>query len=292
MNLTETDVEVDVRQSMRILPSFLQWFLTWFTGKPLIGQKPLINRSSYSHILTAYACLFTGFAISAVGILYFSWLTIPLLLVGWLLTVSGARKIATTINHYCVHGDLLPLKWKDYHAFVSEINSIVIFIQPFAEYKDEHLAHHKVKKVATIYDPDMVFMWQLGFRPGMAKKDLWSNFYRKLVSPWFHYTFLRSRIVSNLSKGPMLRKIAVVLYGLSLLACAIFLSWPVVIFGWIFPLTILYHMSALGQFCSEHRWLKMTDENGTVDNLSQSERVVRSRVLTDWTIHGGSRTQN
>jgi len=282
-NSSEIDVEVGVRESMRILPQFCQPFLTWLTGKPLVDQKPLFKRSNLSHIVTAYACLLFGFCIATIGVINLNSMSLLALLYGWLFIVSGARKLATTINHYCVHEDFFPVGWKrfaKYHAIVAEINSVICFLQCFSEYRDEHVTHHQVKNVATIYDPDMIFMWSLGFRPGMDKKELWKNFYKVILNPSFHFLFLKIRIKSNFSQGSTYRKIAVALYLVILVLVAVFYSWQVIVFAWGFPLTILYHISALMQFSSEHRWLKDTDQFGKIDNLSQTDKVARSKTIT------------
>ncbi len=49
---------VDIRESMKVLPEFMQPFLTWLTAKPYQGQKPW-QRTSIYHLTIAilYLCL-------------------------------------------------------------------------------------------------------------------------------------------------------------------------------------------------------------------------------------------
>jgi hypothetical protein len=183
-------------EMMRSLPNrIFQGFLTWLTGKPYLGQKPLIQRSNLSHLATALITLALGVFISAIANDE-NW-TLSFVIVGWILTVSGARKLITTVNHYCVHGDLLPAQWRKKYAYlhpiIAEVNSIVLVLQNFSEYYSEHMAHHKIGVMATIVDPDMKFLWLLGFRPGMTKKQLWNRLGLTFISPKFHGIFIKAR---------------------------------------------------------------------------------------------------
>lgn len=281
--MLDVKVEVDVRETMRTLPNFMQPMLTWLTGKPFQGQQPLIKRSKMSHYMSALFFLFFGASLATVGILNSNWWSFFAIPFGWILTVGGARKLATSINHYCVHGDFMPLHWKrllPYQSLIAEVNSIICFLQCFADYRHEHMTHHKAKCTATMRDPDMVFMWLIGFKAGMSRTALWRNFYWTLFRPSFHYLFLKARFNSNFRKGTLSRKLVVGGYLLALTLLAAYISWKVILFAWVFPLTILYHIAALMQFCSEHRWLKDTDTTGMVDNLSPKERIVRAKTLT------------
>jgi hypothetical protein len=166
--------EADVRESLRLLtqscPKFIdilaQLFLTWMSGKPYKGQKPLFKATRGFHLFTALASLFGGAVVSA-----FIWnsspILLPLLPVSWAFTVGGARTIQTSLCHRFVHhqffGDARD-RW------LAEILSTLLLIQDFEGYRKDHVKlHHHVDYFTSFeHDPDAQFLWQLGFRPGLA----------------------------------------------------------------------------------------------------------------------------
>ena len=279
------DVDVDVRYTMSKLPKLLQWFLTWLTGKPLEGQKPLIKRSNLSHLFTAYGWLIAGISLAFYGQITGIYALVPL---GWLFTVGGARKLIPTINHYCVHGDLLPAslrdKYKWLHPYIADFNSALLWLQDYAAYRVEHLTHHKLNVVASIVDPDMAFMWQLGFKAGMSKRRLWLVLIWNLFVPFskLHWLFIKSRVKTTLFKSTKLRATV----QLFTLAALIYLSYATsvltVIVAVVFPMTYLYHMASLLQFASEHLWLNTVDETGRLPKTGHNKVLIpRSKRITN-----------
>jgi hypothetical protein len=286
-NAVNDEGVVDVRQTMEKLPLFLNWLLTWLTGKPLKGQQPFIKRSNLSHLVTAHLTLFGGIVLSVLCSNYGLWWFIPL---GWLFTVSGARKLVTTINHYCVHKDLLPSslrkKYSRIHSIIADINSSIVFLQDFAHYQKEHLTHHGDKIVASILDPDMVFMWLLGLRAGMSKSDLWKKLLFNLFFPFskLHRLFLVSRFNTTLFKGNPLRYTVHSLVLLALVYLGMETSFSTVFWTCIFPMTYLYHIASLLQFSTEHLWLNGVEDNGLLktDNnhkflMNRAKRITSAR---------------
>ncbi|NEU79884.1 hypothetical protein [Nostoc sp. UIC 10630] len=166
---------VDVREELaklgKSLPKplyvFLQFFLTWMTGKPYRGQQPLFEPTRLYQLLTALGSLFGG-AIASALIWNSSPLCYPLLLVSWAFTVGGARKIQTCINHRCVHKQFFE---DGQDRWLAEILSTILLTQDREGYWYDHVKlHHHVDKFATFsHDPDAQFLWQLGFRPGLTK---------------------------------------------------------------------------------------------------------------------------
>ncbi|NOT50250.1 MAG: hypothetical protein HOP10_03125 [Chitinophagaceae bacterium] len=264
----EEDV-VSIREQMRWLPGFLQGFLTWLTGKPLINQQPKLRRSNLSHLATAYAALSIGLMIS-LTVWGTTWCV--LLPVGWILTVSGARKLMTTINHYCVHKDLLPekmrLKHPRWHEFIADFNSSLLFLGDYKNYADEHHTHHKLKVTATMIDPDMIFMWMIGFRAGYSRLRLWLTLLFNLFFPLsvLHLLFMKMRIKTVFLHSNPLRAITTLVVVGLLVYLGITTSGAKVWWAILFPLTYLYHIASLLQFASEHIWLHKTDADGKLSD--------------------------
>lgn len=276
---------VDVRETMSKLPKPIQWFLTWLTGKPLEGQSPLIRRTNLSHFFTAYLWLFAGITLATYAYMNAQYWLVPC---GWLLTVSGARKIIPTINHYCVHGDLLPPWLRDrfnwLHPYIADFNSSVLFLQDFKAYKEEHLSHHKISVVASIIDPDMAFMWQLGFKPGMSKQELWKVLINNIVNPVskLHRLFFATRIKTTFRRSTWFRCM-VQLITVSLLVLFALITSPLtVIASVIIPMSFFYHAASLLQFASEHLWMKDAKDDGLLTKKgSQKSLIARSKMLTN-----------
>jgi hypothetical protein len=86
-------------------------------------------------------------------------------------------------------------------------------------------------------------------------RPYWQHFRRVIFSWQFHWLFLKARIKANFVTSPLYRRLMAITFTLLLLtAVAITNSWLTFFVAWVFPLTILYHISTLFQLCSEHYW--------------------------------------
>lgn len=88
-----------------------------------------------------------------------------------------------------------------------------------------------------------------------STKLYWQHLWRVIVSLQFHWFFLKARLKANFVTSPRYRSLMSI--GLSLtviLAATMTNHWLVFIVAWVFPLTVLYHISALFQLLSEHCW--------------------------------------
>jgi hypothetical protein len=263
-SINNKQIYLDVRESMGLMPNYLQHLLTWITGKPLLNQRQIWKNNCFSHLLSAILFILIGLSISNIALQ--GLVTIPLLIFGWLFTVSGARKLQVTVSHHCVHNSFTGNSLAD--CLISEIISIGLIVQNYFDYRKDHVSIHHSWKLATIEDPDLKFLLFLGIKPGMLRKDLWWKLFLTLFSPAFHFWFLYARIKSNLIDAPFFHRILfVVIYALILIQIFLLKAWLFFIIIWIFPLTILYHISALLQFICEHRWLKIGTRNKDYKSL-------------------------
>src|SRR5205807_1878563 len=77
-----------------------------------------------------------------------------------------------------------------------------------------------------------------------------------LFSPKFHYLFLAGRIKANMFTASPARRAAAWVFTLVLIGTAVATGQvTTLLLAWYFPITFLYHISALLQFVCEHRWL-------------------------------------
>ena len=243
-----------VRESMRPFPRPLQGVLTWLTGVPLHGQQPRWQRSPLWHLMTGLGSLWGGVAASSLVILYTPVGMWPLLVVSWLFTVSGARKLFVMIVHHCVHRNFSGHAAVD--AGVAEGLSTMLHLQGDAGYRHDHVVVHHSRSLATLEDPDLRFILQCGFAPGMDQRALWRQLLRAVVSPRVHRAFLRARLRANFVTAPWARRWLAIAYSAVLISVvAVTQSWLLFMLAWVVPLGPLYHVSAILQLLSEHRWL-------------------------------------
>lgn len=265
-----SDPEVDVRQELYqltvflppLLHSLVQDCLTRMTGKPYPGEFPLFKQTRFSQLMTALASLFCSVAVSVT-----LWNSFPLLWfllpISWLFTVGAARKLHTTICHQCIHYNFLG-DWRD--RILAEIISTLLLIQDFNGYRQDHVKeHHHIEKFTTVNDPDLKFLLLLGFRPGLPKPFYWQLLRQTVLSPRFHWLFLCARLIANFKTAPVYRRLMATVWTAAVLSMVTLTHLlPAFIVAWLFPLTVLYHISALLQFSSEHRWLLV--EGGSNEN--------------------------
>lgn len=91
----------------------------------------------------------------------------------------------------------------------------------------------------------------------LSREKLWRQLYWTLVSPRFHTLFLRMRLRVHFVSAPWYRRVLsggyAVVVGVGLAYTGAWLPWVV---AWLIPIFPLYHVAALLQFVSEHRWLQ------------------------------------
>lgn len=176
------------------------------------------------------------------------------LLVAWLLVVGGARRLQVELNHYAVHNRVFA--GKKANRWLVEIVSTLLCIQDYEGYHTDHvLGHHNPHIFCGPNDPDWVFLKSLGLRPGMSRRQCWRWLLKTCFSPRFHALFLSSRLKANFLSKHIYRRVMSVCWWTMAIALTLWFDvvGPVLLL-WILPITFLYHISALLQFTSEHKW--------------------------------------
>lgn len=241
-----------VRESMNRLPSLLQPILTWLTGKPLDESEKIYSVPKAVDI--AMTPLIGVLSIQLLALLA-EWDTPaawPLIFPLWIILVGILRKLQVTHLHHAIHNRLFYSTALN-RVYAKLIPSI-IFVQNSSEYKKEHLAHHNADIFTTKQDADAAFLAQLGFIPGRTKKELWQTLWITVLSPAFHALFLQARLRSILIRGKSHElALAWIMVGLHLLL-AVLLGLKAYLIAVFIPMTVLYHVSALLQFLTEHAW--------------------------------------
>ena len=257
------DSSEEVRETMRLgLPNWLQPGLTWATGRPFRGQRPVMPRKgALTHLMVAMVELLGGAAVSAAVVASDNPAAYPLLLVSWLCTIGGARTLQVAIIHQCVHYRFSASRRAD--RWLGEALSALLLVSPFDVFYRDHVGKHHGRLFATSEDPDCAFLLALGFRPGMSVAALWRQLGWTLVSPVFHARFLAARWRTNfeasIGRGLLGLLPLAAVAGIGLFSGA----WALVSIAWVVPLTVGYHAAALLNFASLHVWLgRSPDETG------------------------------
>jgi hypothetical protein len=112
------------------------------------------------------------------------------------------------------------------------------------------------------------------------------KFIEQLFDPKFHWLFIKARLKANFIDAPLYRRSMSAIFALITISLvSITHSWLTYLIVWVFPLTILYHMSALAQFTSEHLWLSDSDDNTTKSHARFcGEAPPSSKSVQAWSI--------
>lgn len=235
------------------LPAFFQPFLTWLTSKALPGQKPLFRNSPVTQILTGFGLLFFGAAGGAVTV-HFGGSALLMLPVFWIVAVAGARYLQTNILHQASHACLVGNGKLD--RLVGNLISITVLIPSFDLYKATHIPHHQPGTFASIDDPDFRFFRGLGFEPGLPMQRLWRRFWKAILGPGAHLKYMRARLSANLVESGRLHASAAVFFQMFLaFLMAYFTGRMAYLWAWLFPMTVIFQISSILQYLTEHRWL-------------------------------------
>ncbi len=176
------------------------------------------------------------------------------IVLGWLLVVGGARRFQVEVSHYGIHYRIF--KVKILNRVLVELVSTVFCVQDWNGYWEDHIqGHHKGDVFCGPNDADWKFLQRLGLRAGMSRRACWYWLFTTALSPAFHIIFFATRLKANFVSPSVWRKLMAIVWWAGLLAAVNSLDvWFYFAIFWLVPLTVLYQISALVQFTSEHFW--------------------------------------
>ena len=251
---------LDVRESFRRFPDCTQHFWTWFTGKALPAQEPLIRHSWLSYLLLTLAAFFGGLLLGAAAVVCRFQLFWLALLAGWVLTLWAARTMILVIAHQCIHrrfSGSVKLDWS-----IGELVTVLNVYQDIGTFTAEHVrSHHSQASFGRAEDPPVQSLVGLGFRPGMTTRQLWLRAFLVFASPSFYFRGFADRLRSNLSAGTVWRRAGFLAWAALWLSLPIWLDrgWDVLLLVFVIPVVMLSQLSALLDRLGEHAWLTPRD---------------------------------
>jgi fatty acid desaturase len=240
-----TDVRIELYNR---LPHFLQPLITVVCGKPYPGQRPT-TWTSTSHAFHSLLTTFLGCMLAWIA-WHAGWLwAVPS---GWLLIVSGVRKMQVVVMHHCAHETVFASRWGN-HLLGTAI-SIVLLVKAFTQYKIDHMAHHSNKTLLTESDETIQFL--VGYarlEVGIRKEVLWRRLLLGLLSPFFHARWLLDRIAAGLCSKFYWHNLLALSYWIAVLwTIKAHHAWAAFAITWVFPITLFYNISATLRLAAEH----------------------------------------
>jgi hypothetical protein len=250
-----TDAAVLRAEYARRFPVWSQQLITHVTGKAAANQPA--PRTLLPPIPNVIATTVQWPVSIAAGAFMFHLSTVAGFVftpIAVLLGVNSLRRLQVVSAHHAVHREILSSQRISY--LIQAVVSALSLVHNWEDYFEDHIrGHHSRKIFTTAADPDAVLLLRLGFLPGTPLPDLQRRTYFCLVSPRFHWLFLKARFVTNFVSAPVHRRL-MALVSVSAVVGTFFVMPPMVALVLvILPLFPLYHMSALLQFLSEHNWL-------------------------------------
>ncbi|MFJ6154000.1 fatty acid desaturase [Micromonospora profundi] len=246
---------VDVRATYTRFPAWTQHFWTWQTGKALPGQEPLIRHTWASYLAVTLTLFLSGLTVSTVAVAVMFPLWYVVLLLGWVLTVTGERMMVLVIAHQALHRKFSGNAATD--RFWGEAVTVLSVFHTFRDFKEEHFDnHHRREIFATEVDPPVQFLLDLGFRPGLTRAEQWRRAWKVFLSPVFYARGFLGRVTSNLRAGTWRRVGFAAWVGW-------WLSMPfwmpngvlVLVLAFVLPVILFAQLSALLDRLGEHEWL-------------------------------------
>ena len=185
----------------------------------------------------------------------------------WLIATGCLRKIQVTYAHHAVHNCLF-LSKNIINSLSLYLFTVIPIVQNGKDYKVDHLNHHDGVLFTTKHDSDAAFLRKIGFVSGLSVGYYKKLLFKTIFSPRFHLYFIRLRCKSFFIRGSWIESFGACVWFFILLAP--FKLHPVYATIFIFvPYFLLYNISSLLQFLTEHAWLKTIDAPSNSQEYAQ-----------------------
>lgn len=257
------------RQYQNRFPTWSQQLITILSGKAAPHQPPPAFVPGPVTIAVAAILQFPVNVGATVALVSAYPLAVVLMPISWLISVNALRKLQVVVAHHAVHNEIV-WKQKRVNRVFQAIASAMGLAHHWDEYVDLHVnGHHNRKIFTTIKDPDAQFLVELGFEIGLTVEELRHRLWLTLVSPQFHWVFVRARARTNFVTAPRPRRLLAAAWIVLLLAGGFVAPTWIYVAAVAVPLLPLYHVSALLQFLTEHAWLVTDDKAGSKEEYAE-----------------------
>jgi len=237
---------------MRRLPRLVQPYLTWVTGVPLAGDRQLIRWSPAKAGVLGVVQMIGGIALGAVAIASLRAWTPPVLVLSWLITTGGMRRLDVVVVHQTLHR--MFLKTARGNRVIGELITTLLWRTPYDKNRREHLTHHAFP--CSMKDIDTRYLLSTGMRPGLTRAEYRRYMTRSLLSPKHHGSFFYGRVKANVTLGPPRYRLAmsVAYLGATIAVLATSGLWVEWLVLWVVPASYLFQNATFLYTHTEHRW--------------------------------------
>jgi fatty acid desaturase len=255
-----------LRETMQGLPRFVQRYLTFVTGAPLPDEQPLIHWTPAKAAILGVAQTAAGVALGALALRPFTVWSILLLVLAWLTTAGGMRRLDVVIVHQTLHGKVA--KTARGNRVAGELVTTLLWRVPYDANRKEHLNHHA--HPCSMKDVDTRYLLSTGMRPGMSRGEYHRYMLRILLSPKAHGSVFSGRIKANFTRHqPGYRLAMSIAYAAMTLAFLVTTGlWAEWLLLWVVPVSFFFQNATFLYTQTEHRWWRF----GNAEKLTRQQR--------------------
>jgi len=177
-NLTTETRETVSRAIQRTFPPFIAYwcelFITWVSGCPHYGQRPLFRRGARLATAEAFLGFFLSIAAAHVAVRHGLWWTLPVI---WLFIV-GRTWALFAIFHHATHGNLF--RSEAANRRIANTITLLTFATWFDAYRQTHIRSHHASAFCRLDDAEGAFI-ELDFPPGRTREEYWRHLWWSVV---------------------------------------------------------------------------------------------------------------
>jgi fatty acid desaturase len=253
-----TEVRESVSRSIqrtfpRPVSILLEAAVTWVSGCPHHGQKPLLTRNKLAYVVEAFGGFVATVALGHLAVVAGLWYLLPVL---WLV-LAGRTWALFNIFHHATHDTLF--RSRRVNRTLAFWSSVISFSSSLDSYYKEHIRSHHTRAMCTYDDEEAVFL-PLGFVPGMPKRYYYRRLARLLGAPWTYLLYTRYRLWDWQKDERWLRKAVVWAYAVALVVLALrFHLMESLLLAYVVPLFVVFNITGLLGTFSEHHWGTLLD---------------------------------
>src|SRR6478735_8730347 len=250
-NLTTETRETVSRAIQRTFPPFIAYwcelFITWVSGCPHYGQRPLFRRGARLATAEAFLGFFLSIAAAHVAVRHGLWWTLPVI---WLFIV-GRTWALFAIFHHATHGNLF--RSEAANRRIANTITLLTFATWFDAYRQTHIRSHHASAFCRLDDAEGAFI-ELDFPPGRTREEYWRHLWWSVVLPGSYFRYARCRLW-DWHRGSPRTLLLTWTFAFLLLAVAWSASaMTSLLLAYVIPLFVIFNMTGLVGTFSEHYW--------------------------------------
>lgn len=257
-NIT-TEVRESVSRSIqdtfpKPVSMLLEAAVTWLSGCPHLGQRPLVRRTKAVYAVEAFGGFFIAIGLGHLALAMDIWYLLPVV---WLVA-AGRTWALFNIFHHATHDTLFASR--RVNRVLAFCSSILSFSSSLDSYRKEHIRSHHTRAMCTSDDDEAAFL-PLGFPPGMPRRYYYRRLASLIFTPWTYLRYARYRLWDWQKSEPWPRRAVVWAFAAALVAGAYQADLMAsLLLAYVVPLFVVFNITGLLGTFSEHHWGTLLDQ--------------------------------